>query len=70
MCYGNPEKLLAIIMPDPMPRNERGHTPLDDFDHFCAYSGLIEAEVGALAFAWAKCGYVAAWLTRNAATAH
>ncbi|APA90256.1 hypothetical protein BJG93_34655 (plasmid) [Paraburkholderia sprentiae WSM5005] len=66
MCYGNPVEMLANVLPDPMPRNRLGHTPLDDFEHFCAYSGLVEPEVGSLGFAWAKCAYVDAWMLRYA----
>ncbi|TCK39622.1 hypothetical protein B0G84_4962 [Paraburkholderia sp. BL8N3] len=71
MCYGNPEQLLATILPDPLPRNRHGHTPLDDFEHFRAYSGLSEPQAGRVAFAWAKVAYVQAWISsqRNAVAA-
>jgi hypothetical protein len=65
MCYQNPDELLANIMRAPMPRNEIGHTALDDFDHFCAFSGLSEAQAGHDAFAWAKAAFVSAWLGRH-----
>jgi hypothetical protein len=53
-----------------LPRNENGHTPLDAFEHFCAFSGLSEPQAGRVAFAWAKVSYVQAWLARNATIAH
>jgi hypothetical protein len=64
MCYGDPVVLLATILPDPLPRNEHGHTPLEDFDHFCAFSGLSAQQAGQAAFDWAKAAYVSAWLDR------
>lgn len=61
MCYGNPDKLLALVLEaEPLTPNSRGHTPLDDFDHFCAYSGCTVEMVGEKAFAWAKLAYITA----------
>jgi len=65
MCYENPDELFRTTRRDPWPRNELGHTPLDDFDHFCAFSGLTETGVGHGAFAWAKASFVSAWLSRH-----
>ena len=37
MCYGEPDRLLELIIGKrELPKNELGHTPLDDFAHFCA----------------------------------
>jgi hypothetical protein len=69
MCYQSPVDLLATILPDPLPVNEYGHTVLDDFDHFCAFSGLSAEHAGQIAFDWTKVGYVSAWLSRHAARA-
>ncbi|SAL25434.1 hypothetical protein [Caballeronia telluris] len=65
MCYGNPEELLVTILPDPLPRNKYGHTVLEDFDHFCAFSGLSVQHAGQIAFDWAKAAFVSASLSRN-----
>lgn len=65
MCYKNPVELLQTIQSEPLLRNEIGHTPLDDFDHFCAFSGLSEELVGREAFAWAKVAFVSAWQSRH-----
>ena len=66
MCYGKPDELLAkILEAQPLQPNEHGHTPLDDFKHFCAFSGCIEDEVGRDAFAWAKLAYIIAKLPKT-----
>ncbi|WP_250486992.1 hypothetical protein [Caballeronia sp. GaOx3] len=40
MCYGDPAELLAqIIDGRALTTNVVGHTVLDDFEHFCFYSG-------------------------------
>lgn len=57
MCYGNPDQLLAdLLQARPLVPNEHGHTALEDFEHFCAYSGCD------LNNAWAKYGYISARL--------
>jgi hypothetical protein len=61
MCAGDPEALLKSLLSEPLPRNARGHTALDDFEHFCSYSGLDEQRAGKDAFAWAKYSYLSAW---------
>jgi hypothetical protein len=35
---------------------------MDDFDHFCAYSGCNPAKISAEAYAWAKLAYISARL--------
>lgn len=65
MIYGNPDQLLLTIQREPQPRNEIDHTPIDDFEHFCAFSGLSEQLVGHEAFAWAKAAFVSAWQGRH-----
>jgi hypothetical protein len=66
MCYGKPDEILAkILEAQPLQPNECGHKPLDDFEHFCAYSGCIEDVVGKDAFAWAKLAYITAKLPRT-----
>jgi hypothetical protein len=63
MCYQNPDELLRkLLEANPLLPNNLGHTPLDDFEHFCVYSGLNEAEVGHLNFAWVKCAFITARL--------
>lgn len=62
MCYRDPEKGIALLLEVIGDlKSAQGHTPLEDFDHFCAYSGLSEAEVGRLPFVWTKYGYLSAW---------
>jgi hypothetical protein len=57
MCYGKPEKILAdLLKARPLTRNQFGHTALDDFEHFCAYSGCDPNN------AWGKLAYVSASL--------
>jgi hypothetical protein len=37
MCYGEPDRLLKLVIGKrALPKNDLGHTPLDDFEHFCA----------------------------------
>ncbi len=63
MCYGEPDRLLELIIGKrELPKNELGHTPLDDFAHFCAYSGCREEDLGKRAFAFVKLAYVTAGL--------
>lgn len=67
MCYGNPDVLLAqFLAANPLVKNHLGHTALDDFDHFCASSGLSVETAGASAFSWGKYGYVSAWYAARA----
>ncbi|HEY1213719.1 MAG TPA: hypothetical protein VGE93_08815, partial [Bryobacteraceae bacterium] len=40
-------------------------TPLDDFEHFCAYSGCSQQDLGAKAFAFVRLAYVMAALGRR-----
>jgi hypothetical protein len=47
--YGNPEAILAEL---PVPPNDLGHTPVDDFEHFCSLTGCPRDD------AWAKLAYV------------
>jgi hypothetical protein len=61
MCYRDPLKLLELLTQEPLPKNRLGHTALDDFEHFCAYSGLSEELAGREGFAWTKAAYVSAW---------
>lgn len=50
--YGDPEAILADMPATP---NEIGHTPLDDFEHFCSVTGCPKDDAWArLAFVWAK----------------
>ncbi|WP_250510621.1 hypothetical protein [Caballeronia sp. GACF4] len=49
--------LSALLEAHPLEPNQNGHTLEDDFEHFCAYSGLSEKAVGPIAFAWAKLAY-------------
>ncbi|WP_144106628.1 hypothetical protein [Paraburkholderia sp. BCC1886] len=61
MCYGKPDELTAQLLEAcGLKKNDLGHTALDDFDHFCAYSGCIKEEIGELAFAWTKYAYLSA----------
>jgi hypothetical protein len=57
MCYGKPDEMLAdILAARPLVPNEFGHTALEDFEHFCAYSGCD------LDNAWAKLAFVSSRL--------
>jgi hypothetical protein len=57
--YGNPEAILEVVLEVPLKPNAAGHTALDDFEHFCAYTGC-SPEIGAEAFAWAKLAFLSA----------
>lgn len=62
MCYRDPEKGIALVLEVIGDlKSAQGHTPLEDFEHFCAYSGLSEAEVGRIPFLWTKYAYLSAW---------
>jgi hypothetical protein len=66
MCYGNPNELLQLVIGKrALPKNDLGHTPLDDFEHFCAYTGCSEQELGPRAFAFIRLAYVTAGLGRR-----
>lgn len=69
MCYGNPHDLLELVSSALPPRNELGHTGQEDFEYFCAYTGLRKENVGADAFAWAKLAFLSAWRRRTDALA-
>lgn len=58
MCYRQPDKMIELLLAQPLPINHLGHTALDDFDHFCALTGLDEDFVGKEAFAWAKSAFL------------
>ncbi|WP_454875541.1 hypothetical protein [Paraburkholderia xenovorans] len=63
MCYGEPDRLLELVMGKrELPKNDLGHTPLEDFEHFCSYSGCSEQEIGPRAFAFVRLAYVTAGL--------
>jgi hypothetical protein len=65
MCYRDPDQLLRqLLETNPLVPNRLGHTPLDDFEHVCAFSGLEEREVGHLAFAWARYAFISGRLMR------
>ena len=47
MCYGDPAKMLGVVLDGrALEPNENGHTVLDLFEHFCAYSGCDEKTIG------------------------
>jgi hypothetical protein len=55
MCYGKPDEMLAeLLRARPLKANQYGHNALDDFEHFCAYSGCHPDN------AWAKLAFVTA----------
>lgn len=55
MCYGKPQELLEMILKGrTLATDAAGHTVLEDFDHFCAYSGCEPTN------AWAKLAFVSA----------
>lgn len=63
MCYGNPKQMLAeILKVRRLEPDQYGHTALDNFEHFCSYSGCDARIVGDEAFAWAKLAYITAQL--------
>ncbi|WP_090836248.1 hypothetical protein [Paraburkholderia hospita] len=61
-----PDLMLAELLPQPLPVNTLGHTPIDDFEHFCSYTGLSESHSGREAVAWARLFFVSEWLRRHA----
>ena len=65
MSYGEPVELLKEVIAGPtLQIDENGHTVLDDFDHFCAYSGCNSNEVSAQDYAWAKLAFVSARISK------
>lgn len=57
MCYGKPEEMLVqVLQARPLKPNKYGHTALEEFEHFCAYSGCDPNN------AWAKLAFVTASL--------
>lgn len=65
MCYGEPEQLLELVLGNrDLPKNDLGHTPLDDFRDFCARTRCKEDELGPTAFAFVRVAYVTAALGR------
>ena len=52
--YADPDAILSVVLPSPLKTNEAGHTVLDDFEHFCAYTGCAKDN------AWAKLAFVSA----------
>ncbi|MEM5461381.1 hypothetical protein VSR69_42420 [Paraburkholderia phytofirmans] len=66
MCYGEPDRLLELVIGKrALPKNDLGHTPFDDFEHFCAYAGCSEQDLGPRAFAFVRLAYVTAGLSRR-----
>lgn len=66
MCYGKPDEILAkVLQANPLAPNAHGHTAMDDFDHFCAYSGCNLGQVSPEAYAWAKLAYISARLPKT-----
>jgi hypothetical protein len=60
--YAPPRARLAdIFEARPLVPDERGHTSLDNFEHFCAYSGCDSRN------AWAKLAFVSARLAKTCA---
>jgi hypothetical protein len=65
-CYGEPDRLLELVIGKrELPKNDLGHTPLEDFEHFCAYTGCSEQELGPRAFAFVRLAYVTAGLSHR-----
>ncbi|MBP0589264.1 hypothetical protein J8I87_05940 [Paraburkholderia sp. LEh10] len=60
MSFGDPDEILAGILSRPLKPNELGHTALEDFEHFCAYTGCSLERIGPEAFAWAKLAFLSA----------
>jgi hypothetical protein len=54
--YGNPE---AIVADMPIVPNEIGHTPIDDFEHFCSVTGCPKDD------AWARLAFVWEWTQKR-----
>jgi hypothetical protein len=47
MCYQRPVELLENLLEAvPLEPNDRGFTAMDDFGHFCAYTGCSEGLLG------------------------
>jgi len=66
MCYQKPVELLdKLLEATPLAPNSRGHTPLDDFEHFCAFTGCSEQLLGRDCFAWTKLAYITARMQRQ-----
>ncbi|MDH6146295.1 MULTISPECIES: hypothetical protein [Paraburkholderia] len=66
MCYQKPVQLLENLLEAvPLEPHERGHTAMDDFEHFCAYTGCSEELIGPQAFAWVKLAYIDAKTTAS-----
>lgn len=62
MCFRKPDEILAdILQARPLVPDERGYTSVDDFEHFCAYSGCDPGN------AWAKLAFVSARLAKTSA---
>jgi hypothetical protein len=54
----NPQQLLAeMLKVRRLGPDQYGHSPLHNFEHFCAYSGCDARTTGDEAFAWAKLAY-------------
>lgn len=62
-CYvlRRPSRTAGSLGPRAAAEKLARHTALDDFEHFCAYSGLTEQLAGKDGFAWAKAAYLSAW---------
>lgn len=61
MSPGKPDEILARMLTDrQLATNEFGHTAMDDFRHFCAYTGCSPERVGAETYAWAMLAFIAA----------
>jgi hypothetical protein len=57
MCYGNPAGLLANTLESrSLTTNAVDHNVIEDFEHFCVYSGCDPTN------AWAKLAFVSARL--------
>ncbi|APA89396.1 hypothetical protein BJG93_28215 (plasmid) [Paraburkholderia sprentiae WSM5005] len=66
MCYQKSVQLLENLLEAvPHEPNERGHTAMDDFEHFCANTGCTEELIGRQAFAWVKLGFIDAKTTAS-----
>lgn len=61
MCYGKPGELLkSFLEANPLEKDDRGYTLEDDWEHFCAYSGMDPATCGWEAFEWAHYAFISA----------
>ena len=55
MCHGKPDEMLADIhQARPLVPDERSRTSLDDFEHFCAYSGCDPGNAWRSLHTWAR----------------